>query len=56
LGATNSAQLKENLGSIEVARRLTAEDMKAIDDILGNKPEEYSGYGNVASFRSIDTI
>lgn len=56
LGATNSQQLKENLGSIEVARRLTAEDMKAIEEILGNKPEGYIGYGNVAAFRTIDTI
>jgi potassium voltage-gated channel Shaker-related subfamily A beta protein 1 len=46
LGATKPEQLVENLGAIEVARRITADDMRAIDEILGNKPVAYQGYGS----------
>ena len=55
LGATKPAQLQENLQSLDIVTKLTAEHMKAIDDILGNKPDPYSGYGG-AGMRSIDTI
>ena len=55
LGATKHSQLEENFGAIEVARRMTAEDMAAIDEILANKPESYSGFGG-AGMRAIDTI
>ena len=55
LGATKPSQLEENFGAIEVARRLTDEDMAAIDEILGNRPEPYGGYGGTGA-RFIDTI
>jgi len=45
LGASKPQQLTENLGAIQVARRLTDEHMKAIEHILGNAPEAYLGYG-----------
>ena len=45
LGATTTEQLRETLGAVAVARRLTAEQMARIDDILGSKPEAYLGYG-----------
>jgi hypothetical protein len=35
---------------------MTDEDMKAIDNILGNKPSDYEGYGGSARFRRLDTI
>ena len=45
LGATNEDQLKENLGCIEVAKRLTENHMETIDEILGNKPDPWIGPG-----------
>lgn len=56
LGATKPEQLKENIGAIEVAEKITEEDLKSIDDILGNKPEAYGGYGGSTQWRSISTI
>ena len=57
LGATKPEQLVENFGCLAVAEKLTAEDMQAIDDILGNAPPKYSGYtGQGGAFRSLDTI
>lgn len=57
LGATKPEQLDENFGAINVARKLTEDDLKAIEAILANKPEPYSGYGVANSpLRSIDTI
>jgi aryl-alcohol dehydrogenase-like predicted oxidoreductase len=53
LGATKPEQLQENLGAIAVARKITAEDMKEIDEILGSKPEGYNGYGG-KGMRAID--
>jgi aryl-alcohol dehydrogenase-like predicted oxidoreductase len=46
LGATKPEQLAENLGAIEVARRLSADDMRAIDEVLGNRPAAYQGFGS----------
>ena len=40
-----------------MCRKLTEDDLKAIEAILANKPEPYSGYGVANSpLRSIDTI
>jgi hypothetical protein len=39
-----------------VCRKLTAEDMAAIDIILDNKPEPYLGFGGAQKVRAIDTI
>jgi len=38
LGATKSAQLEENMQSIEIAQKLTKEDLAEIDKLLDNKP------------------
>ena len=35
VGATKPEQLEENLGAIDVAKRLTADDMSRINEILG---------------------
>ena len=55
LGATKPSQLTENLGAVDVARKLTAAHMARIDEILDNKPDAYSGYGG-AGMRSLNTI
>jgi voltage-dependent potassium channel beta subunit len=55
LGATKPAQLEENLGALKVLEKLTDAHMAAIDEILGNKPEAYSGYGG-SGWRGIETI
>lgn len=34
-GATKPEQLEENLGAIDVAKRMTSDDMSRINDILG---------------------
>ena len=39
LGASNAAQLRENLGSVERAATLTDEVMERIEKVLGNRPE-----------------
>jgi voltage-dependent potassium channel beta subunit len=46
LGATNVKQIEDNLKAISVAEKLTDEYMNEIDDILGNTPESYWGYGD----------
>lgn len=38
LGASRVEQLQENLGAVEVARRLTPEVMERIEAVMGNKP------------------
>jgi len=43
LGATKPEQLTENLGALSVT--LTDEHVKQIEEILGNKPKAYNGYG-----------
>jgi len=45
LGATKPHQLTQNLGALAVARKMTREDDDAVEDILKNAPEPYSGYG-----------
>jgi aryl-alcohol dehydrogenase-like predicted oxidoreductase len=45
LGATKPEQLIENIGCLEVVSKITEDDMKAIEEIIGNKPEAYGGYG-----------
>ncbi|CAM9833606.1 unnamed protein product [Ectocarpus fasciculatus] len=45
LCATKPEQLEENLGAIDVAKRMTSDDMSRINDILGNSPDKYAGYG-----------
>jgi aryl-alcohol dehydrogenase-like predicted oxidoreductase len=52
LGASKASQLEENLNALGVARRMTDKHMKAIDEILGNKPTAYQGYGG-AGMRAI---
>jgi voltage-dependent potassium channel beta subunit len=39
LGASKVEQLTENLGSLEVAERLTPEVMESIEEIMDNRPE-----------------
>ena len=39
LGATKEEQIKDNLKALDVARKMTKENMDDIDQILGNKPE-----------------
>ena len=55
LGATKTSQLEENLGAMAVVPRLTTDHMKAIDKIMGNKPETYHGYGG-RGMRDLNTI
>jgi len=38
LGATKEHQIEENLKALSVAKKLTPEIMKEIDEVLGNKP------------------
>ena len=51
----NEHQLKENLGCIEVAKRLTENHMETIDEILGNKPDPWVGPGGDGN-RELKTI
>lgn len=55
LGATKPSQLEENLGAIAVARRMTAEDLAEIEEVLANKPAPYSGYGGTG-MRSMSSL
>lgn len=56
LGATKPEQLQETLSAVGFARKLTAEDMAAIDSILDNAPGAYQGYGTDAPCRPIDRL
>jgi aryl-alcohol dehydrogenase-like predicted oxidoreductase len=49
LGATKPEQMVENLGCIAVAEKMTEEHMSEIDEILGNKPEDWVGYGGAGN-------
>lgn len=55
LGATKPEQLTDNLTSLEVAQRITEDHMREIDELLGNRPEAYQGWGG-AGPRTLDTI
>jgi voltage-dependent potassium channel beta subunit len=55
LGATKVSQLEENLRAVDVARRMTAEHREAVEQIVGNKPTAYQGWGG-AGMRSFDTL
>jgi aryl-alcohol dehydrogenase-like predicted oxidoreductase len=55
LGATQVSQLEENLRAIDVARRMTAKHREAIEQIVGNKPTAYQGWGG-AGMRSFATL
>ena len=55
LGATNSKQLRENLGCIDVALKLDDSHMESIDEILGNKPEAWIGPGGSGN-RDLKTL
>jgi len=48
LGATKVEQLKENLGALEVAAKLTPEILEEIEKILANKPEADRNWGRDA--------
>ena len=39
LGASRPAQLKENLGALDVVAQLTDDVMERIEGVLGNRPE-----------------
>ena len=39
IGATSLEQLDENLGAIKVLRKVTAEHIAKIDQVMGNKPQ-----------------
>jgi voltage-dependent potassium channel beta subunit len=43
-GASGAQQLKENLGALEVANRLTEDVLEQIEAVLENKPEPLSDY------------
>ena len=55
LGATTEAQLEENLGSLQVALRMSKGHMAKIEAILGNKPEAWEGPGG-DGMRWINTL
>jgi len=38
LGASKGSQLEQNVKCLSLARALTPQNLKEIDDILGNKP------------------
>ncbi len=56
LGATTASQLEENLGSLNVAVKMSDQDMLDIEAILANTPEVYSGFGGGGWQRRIDTL
>ncbi|CAD7961936.1 unnamed protein product [Amoebophrya sp. A120] len=49
LGATNEQQIIDNLGAIAVAKGMTAVEDAAVEAMLGNKPEDYGGFGGFSS-------
>ena len=55
MGATTPSQIKDNMGCIDVAKRLTDEDMSELDEILGNKPDPWMGPGGVGT-RQLKTL
>ena len=55
MGATTTAQIEDNLGAVAVARGMTRTDDEKIEEILGNRPGMYFGWGG-AGKRAIDRI
>ena len=55
MGATTPSQIEDNMGCIDVAKRLTDDDMSQLDDILGNKPDSWMGPGGVGT-RQLKTL
>ena len=55
LGATKPEQLEENLGCLQVAEKLTDENINEIEEILQTKPPAYQGYGG-QGMRALVTI
>ena len=45
LGATKEHQLEENLKALPLATKLTAENMKEIEEIVKSKPAAVSAWG-----------
>ena len=43
------------MGALKIALQLTDEHMKAIDEILGNKPDGWGGPGGVGP-RALETL
>ena len=50
LGATKEHQIEENLKGLAVAKKLTPEMMKEIDEIVGTKPADRNVIGNATRF------
>lgn len=55
LGATNAKQLEENLGCIDVALKITDKHIEAIEEILGNRPDDWIGPGGSGN-RELNTL
>jgi len=55
LGATSEKQIIENLKSLEVARKMTKQNMKEIDELVGNKPQEEGGDWGRSIEKTIET-
>ncbi|MEN0065326.1 MAG: aldo/keto reductase [Myxococcota bacterium] len=55
LGATKRSQIEENLGAISVLERLTDDHMAHIDEVMGNRPAAYEGWGGTGR-RALKTI
>ena len=55
MGATTSAQIDDNLGCIDVAKKLTDAQMSDLDEILENKPDPWMGPGGVGT-RQLKTL
>ena len=47
--------MKENLSCIEIAEQMNEKHMTEIDLILGNKPEDWIGYGGAGN-RQLRTL
>ena len=56
LGATKPSQLEENLGALEVAKNMTDAQLAKVEEVLGNKPEVYSGFGGGGWQRRLHTL
>lgn len=52
LGATKEHQIESNLKALQIVEKLTDENMKELEDIVGNNPGDYWGNGK----RKINTI